>query len=211
MDAIFNGVLLPLVKVFENMGVWGILVWMLFESSCIPLPSEIILPFGGLLVAQGTITLLEANVAAAVGSIIGSLVAYSIGSFGGRPFILKFGKYFFISEKNFYAAEKAFQKHGMLAVCLGRMLPVIRTFISLPAGIAKINAPKFVLYSLVGMIPWNFALIYLGYLFGKDFETKIKPYFKGLEHFVIAAIIVGIAGIIVYKLAGKKQKQNKNT
>lgn len=211
MSALIENILVPLVKLFENMGLWGVCVWMLFESSCIPFPSEIILPFGGLMVAQGNISLLQANIAAAIGSLIGSLIAYFVGSYGGRPFILKYGKYFFISNKHFYSAEKVFRKHGILAVCLGRMLPVIRTFISLPAGIAKIDKKKFIFYSTLGMLPWNFILIYLGYIFGKDYEAKIRPYFKGFENLIISTLIIGIVTFLIYKLFNKKKSSKSIT
>ncbi|EPR12808.1 DedA family protein [Ruminiclostridium papyrosolvens] len=210
MTTIIHNILMPLIDIIEGMGIWGIGLWMLFESSCIPLPSEIILPFGGMMASQGSITLLEANIAAAVGSLIGSMFAYFVGSYGGRPFILKYGKYFFVSEKNFYKAEEVFKKRGMLAVCLGRLLPVIRTFISLPAGIAKINKFKFIIFSTIGMLPWNFTLIYLGYVFGKDYETKIRPYFKGFENIVIALILICIVLFVIYKIISSRRESNKS-
>lgn len=210
MSTFIDNILMPLIKIIEGMGVWGVGLWMLIESSCIPLPSEIILPFGGMMVAQGSITLLEANIAAAVGSLIGSMFAYFVGSYGGRPFILKYGKYFFVSEKNFYKADEVFKKRGMLAVCLGRLLPVIRTFISLPAGIAKINKGKFIIFSLIGMLPWNFTLIYLGYVFGKDYETKIRPYFKGFENIVIALILICIVLFVLHKVISSRKEKNKS-
>jgi membrane protein DedA with SNARE-associated domain len=210
MSAIIDNILMPLIHVIEGLGIWGIGLWMLIESICIPLPSEIILPFGGMMAAQGSITLLEANAAAAVGSLIGSLIAYYVGCYGGRPFILKYGKYFFVSEKKFNSAENIFIKYGILAVCLGRLLPVIRTFISLPAGIARINKTKFICFSTLGMLPWNFTLIYLGYIFGKDYETKIRPYFKNFENIVIALILICIVLFVLHKFIPFRRKNNNN-
>ena len=195
MTTIIHNILMPLIDIIEGMGIWGIGLWMLFESSCIPLPSEIILPFGGMMASQGSITLLEANIAAAVGSLIGSMIAYFVGSYGGRPFILKYGKYFFVSEKNFYKAEAVFKKRGMLAVC---------------PGIAKINKFKFIIFSTIGMLPWNFTLIYLGFVFGKDYETKIRPYFKGFENIVIALILICIVLFVIYKIISSRRESNKS-
>jgi membrane protein DedA with SNARE-associated domain len=150
-----------------------------------------------------------ANVVVAIGSIAGSLLAYIVGYYGGRPFILKYGKYFFMSENHFYKAENTFNKYGGAAVFFGRLLPIIRTFISLPAGIARMDLKKFLTYSLVGMIPWNFVLIFLGYKFGQQYETVIRPIFKKFEHVVIAAIILIILLFIFKTIFENKHEKSK--
>jgi len=190
--------------IIGSLGYLGIGGGMFLESACIPLPSEAVLPLAGMMVADNTMTLLGANIAVAMGSIIGSLAAYSVGHYGGRPFILKYGKYFFVSKEHFYRAENAFNKYGIAAVFLGRLLPVIRTFISLPAGIAGMDLKKFILYSLIGMIPWNFILIFLGFKFGQQYETLIRPIFHRFEYVVISAFVLVITFFIVKHFLPKK-------
>jgi membrane protein DedA with SNARE-associated domain len=196
-----------LVKdLISSLGYFGIGAAMMIESMCIPLPSEMILPLAGFMVADGRVDLWLANAAVAAGSMIGSLIAYTVGFYGGRPFILKYGKYFFVSEEHFYKAENTFNKYGSAAVFFGRLLPVIRTFISLPAGMAKMNIKKFILFSLTGMLPWNFILIFLGYKLGQQYETIVRPIFKRFEYVVIGAIILFILFFIVRALLKRKKR-----
>ena len=194
-----------IITIINALGYWGIGVGMMLESMCIPLPSEVVLPIAGNMVASGIISMLGANIVVAVGSLIGSLIAYAVGYYGGRPFILRYGKYFFVSEKHFYQADKTFNKHGPVAVFFGRLLPVIRTFISLPAGIARMDLKKFVSYSLIGMLPWNALLIFLGYKLGPQFKTIIEPIYKKFEYLVIAAVILVIVFFIVKHFFKKKE------
>ncbi len=194
----------------NSLGYFGIAFGMMIESACIPLPSEIVLPLGGNMISKGIITMLEANIAAALGSMIGSTIAYFVGYWGGRPFILKYGKYFFVSEKHFYKAEGTFNKYGRSAVFFGRLLPVIRTFISLPAGIARMDFRKFLLYSLIGMLPWNFALIFLGYEYGEKFVAIIEPIYKKFEYAVIAIILLAVLFFAArHYLKRKKENTDK--
>jgi len=195
-----------IAEIIRSLGYWGIGIGMMIESACIPLPSEVVLPIGGMLVADGTINMLGANIAVAVGSMIGSLGAYAVGYYGGRPFILKYGKYFFVKEKHFYHAENTFNKYGVAAVFFGRLLPIIRTFISLPAGIARMNIFKFMAFSLIGMIPWNFLLIYLGYKFGENYDEIVGPIYHRFEYFIAGVIVL----IIIYFAARHFLKTKKN-
>jgi membrane protein DedA with SNARE-associated domain len=205
MLSFFENIVKFIADLISGLGYWGVSAGMLLESSCIPIPSEVILPLAGNMVAEGKISMLVANITVALGSIAGSLLAYSIGYYGGRPFILKYGKYFFVSESHFYKADKTFNKYGSAAVFFGRLLPVIRTFISLPAGIARMDLKKFLTYSLIGMLPWNFTLILLGDIFGKKYEAVIRPIFKRYEYLVLAAIVLAILFFIVrHFVKGKK-------
>jgi len=163
---------------------------MTFESACVPIPSEIIMPFSGFLVSAGKLNIFVVTLAGAFGNLIGAVITYAIGYYGGRPFILKYGKYFFVKEKEVHHAEKFFEKWGDFAVFIARNLPVIRTFISLPAGVAEMNFPKFALYSFVGSIPWCFALTYIGFLLGSHWMV-IREYGHYLD------IIAGI-GILIF-------------
>ena len=191
-------------EIIGNLGYLGIAGGMLIESACIPLPSEVVLPLAGFMVADGKINLWLANLAVAVGSLSGSLLAYAVGYYGGRPLILKYGKYFFVSENKFQQAEKTFNKHGAAAVLFSRLLPVVRTFISLPAGIAKMNPGKFILFSLIGMLPWNFALIFLGYTLGQQYDKIIHPIFQKFEYVVVGLIVIVILFLVVRTLFRKR-------
>lgn len=206
MFGFINDILNGIMDIINAFGYIGIAGGMFLESACIPIPSEVVLPLGGIMVSNGRLNLLGANLAVTIGSLLGSLTAYAVGHYGGRPFILKYGKYFFISNDNFYKAEKTFNRYGVAAVFFGRLMPVIRTFISLPAGIARMDLKKFVTFSLIGMIPWNFMLIMLGYVFKERFETDIKPFFEDFKYVVIAAIVL-IIGIIVARYFLKSRKE----
>lgn len=192
--------------VINDLGYFGIALGMFIESACIPLPSELVLPLGGFMVAEGRLTLLGANIAVIVGSLLGSTLAYWIGFYGGRAFILKYGKYFFVSSDNFYKAEQTFNKYGSRAVFFGRLLPVVRTFISLPAGITRMNFFKFILYSTLGMLPWNFILIFLGYKFSENYETVVRPIFKKFEYLCIVSIVLVLVVALLLYIRQKKRK-----
>ena len=178
----------------SSFGYVGVTLLMAIESACIPVPSEIVMPFSGYLVYlaeqpgyDGTVmTLAGVGLAGAVGCTIGSIVAYWVGKHAGRAFVLKYGKYVLLSEKHLVMAERWFDKYGDAATFISRLLPLIRTFISLPAGIAKMNFKKFVLYSFVGSLPWTFALAYIGYALGPSWED-IMDVFRKLDLLVVAA------------------------
>jgi len=176
-----------------QVGYVGVLVLMTLESACIPIPSEIIMPFSGFLVASGKLTLWGVTLAGATGNLIGAVITYGIGFYGGRPFILKYGRYFFVKEKEVHHAEKFFAKYGDFSVFISRNLPVIRTFISLPAGVAEMTFWKFSFYSFVGSIPWCLALAYLGSLLGENW-LLIKEY----GHYLDIA-----AGVLILLFIGK--------
>ena len=189
--------LLDLIVVFVTgtvsaVGYLGVAFLMTFESACVPIPSEIIMPFSGFLASTGKLTLWGITLAAACGNLLGAVVTYGIGYYGGRPFVLNYGKYFFIREHELHKAEKFFAKWGDFSVFLSRNLPVIRTFISLPAGVARMPFVKFAVYSFVGSLPWCFALAYLGFLLGHNW-LLIKEYGHYLD------LLAGL--IIVYLLA----------
>jgi membrane protein DedA with SNARE-associated domain len=172
-------------------GYLGVLVLMTLESACIPIPSEIIMPFSGFLVTTGKLNILGVTLAGATGNLIGAVITYAIGFYGGRPFILKYGKYFFVKEKEVHHAEKFFAKWGDWSVFLSRNLPVIRTFISLPAGVAEMPFVKFAVFSFLGSLPWCFALTYLGFMLGSHWMV-IREY----GHYLDIAAGIAIAGFI---------------
>src|SRR5271156_3981364 len=157
--------------VISGMGYAGIVLLMGIESACIPLPSELIMPFAGYLVSTGQFTLIWAATAGAIGCNLGSILAYEIGYFGGRPLVERYGRYIFLSHRELAIADRFFERRGSIAVLIARLLPVIRTFIALPAGIARMNRLKFHVYTFVGSWPWCFALAYIGMRLGRQWET----------------------------------------
>jgi membrane protein DedA with SNARE-associated domain len=162
------------------LGYAGIAAMMAIESACIPLPSEIIMPFSGYLVSTGRFTLMGTALAGAFGCVIGSIVAYIVGRFGGRTFVWKYGKYLFISHHDVAMADRWFERYGQWVVFFSRLLPVIRTFISLPAGIAKMKFIPFVTYTFIGSLPWCYALAYVGYKMGERWDS-LRVYFHKFD------------------------------
>lgn len=193
MEGIVEYVSNVAIDLITYFGYWGIFVGMTIESACIPLPSEIIMPFSGFVVWEGKMTLVGITLAGAFGNLCGSLIAYFVGLKGGRPFLEKYGKYFLVSHRKLEIAHEWFEKYGHEAVFISRMLPVIRTFISLPAGIAEMDLKKFIIYTLAGSLPWCLALGYIGVLLGPNWDT-IRSWFHILDVF----IVVGIIGVIIY-------------
>jgi membrane protein DedA with SNARE-associated domain len=187
------------IYLIQTFGYWGVFIAMTLESACIPFPSEITMPFAGFVVWQGTtnMTILGITLVATVANLFGSLIAYFVGSIGGRPLLEKYGKYILITHSKLDLADKWFEKYGYEAVLISRLLPIIRTFISLPAGIAHMDIKKFVIYTFLGSLPWCFALGYLGFLLGPQWEL-IRNYFHILD-IIVGIGIVAFIGYLVYK------------
>lgn len=174
----------------SGLGYSGVAIMMAIESACIPLPSEIIMPFAGYLVSRGDFTLLSVTIAGSIGSVIGSVLAYWIGIYGGRSLIEKYGKYILLSHHDLDLADSFFNKYGSSAIFFSRMLPVVRTFISLPAGIAKMDFTKFIIYTFLGSLPWCFGLAYAGKKLGDHWDT-LGAYFHKFD------AVIGIVFIIL--------------
>lgn len=200
IESIFNVV----IGIIEFLGYWGIGIGMAIESMCIPLPSEIILPLGGYLASTGKISFWGAVLAGTFGGLIGSIVCYYIGAYAGRPFIIKYGKYVLIREHEFDKADRWFRKYGNAAVFTGRLLPIVRTFISLPAGIAKVSFWKFIFYTILGSFPWSVALTYGGYVLGNNW-MQLR---SNLHYFnyAVALILIILVALYLKKHFAKKQK-----
>jgi membrane protein DedA with SNARE-associated domain len=169
----------------------GIVLLMGIESANIPLPSEVIMPFSGYLVYSGRFSLFWVAVAGGFGCLWGSLLSYWIGAVGGRPLIEKYGKYILMSKHDLDIADKWFARWGMSAVFVGRLLPVIRTFISFPAGIARVNLFYFSIYSFVGSVIWSYFLGWIGFKLGENWNN-LKSYFHGADYIIGGLIIIGI-------------------
>jgi membrane protein DedA with SNARE-associated domain len=187
------------------LGYGGVALMMAIESACIPLPSEIIMPFSGYLVSTGKFSLWGVSVAGAAGCVLGSVVAYWVGVFGGRSFIEKYGKYILITRHDLDLADRFFQKYGNAAVFISRLLPVIRTFISLPAGIAKMNFPQFVIYTFLGSLPFCYFLAYIGKKLGDNWNT-LGAYFHKFDAVIGILIAIGIIWFVKRHLNIKKKE-----
>jgi len=171
---------------------------MAIESACIPLPSEVIMPFAGsLTVAGGPFTLWGAALAGALGCVAGSIPAYYLGMYGGRPLIERFGRYVLISHHDLDLADRLFARHGQNIVFFARLLPVIRTFIAFPAGVARMDMTRFVIYTFLGSFPWCLGLAYVGQKLGEHWEA-LKPYFHASDG-VIAVVGLAAVGYWVFR------------
>ncbi|MCZ7358406.1 MAG: DedA family protein [Candidatus Methanoperedens sp.] len=173
----------------SSIGYWGVFILMMLESAALPVPSEVVMPFAGYLSYLGTFNLVLISFVGAAGCAAGSVLSYLVGLKGGRPFLERYGKYFFFEHKYLDLAEKWFYRYGDKAVFFSRLLPVIRTFISFPAGIGKYNFKKLVAFSFIGSLPWCFALAYAGYRLGPYWKDIIK-FFNGLDIVIIVAFVI---------------------
>lgn len=192
IDTILKPIAEWVIAVISTMGYPGIVLLMAIESACVPLPSEIIMPFSGYLVYTGRFDLHTASLAGALGCAVGSAVAYWAGVWGGRPFLEKYGRYLLIRRKDLDAADRFFERWGMWAVFIARLLPIIRTFISLPAGISRMPFVPFLILSFVGSVPWCYLLAYIGKVLGENWAT-IRNYFHGADLLIGIALIAGFA------------------
>jgi membrane protein DedA with SNARE-associated domain len=184
-----------IISVISAGGYAGIALLMGIESACIPLPSEIIMPFAGYLVHTGQLKLLWVATAGAIGCNLGSIPAYWLGAWGGRPAVERFGKYILLSRHDLDRTEHFFQRYGGITVLIARLLPVVRTFIALPAGIAKMPQLRFHVYTFIGSWPWCYALAYVGMKLGDHWDSD--PRFKEIFHrFHLAVEVALLAGIV---------------
>lgn len=170
----------------------GIAVLMGIESACIPLPSEIIMPFSGYLVFTGTLSLWLVALAGAVGCVLGSWIAYAVGAWGGRPLIERYGKYLLISRHDLDLADHWFQRHGDITIFVGRLLPVIRTFIAFPAGVARMPLWRFTAYTFVGSFIWCLGLAWIGLKLGQHWDT-LGVWFHRFDAVIVGAFVLALA------------------
>jgi membrane protein DedA with SNARE-associated domain len=186
---------------YNHLSYAGIVLAMAIESCCIPLPSELIMPLAGAVtvpaVAQSlgithTFTLLGVTLAGAIGCVLGSIVAYWIGATGGRDLLLRYGKYILISRRDADRADAFFARYGDIAILISRVLPVVRTFISLPAGIARMNFPRFVLFTFLGSLPWCFVLALIGQNLGKNWKN-VGTVLHDFDYLIVAIVVVLVA------------------
>ncbi len=184
-----------IVATISLLGYGGIVLLMAIESACIPLPSEIIMPFSGYLVFKGEMNLWLVGIAGAVGCVLGSMVAYWVGMYGGRPIIEKYGRYILISHHDLDLADRWFAKYGEIIVFVSRLLPAIRTFIAFPAGVARMNIPRFIIYTFAGSLPWCLGLAYVGQKLGEhwDKDPRLKTLFHRFDFVIGIVLLLGAA------------------
>lgn len=195
LEKIISIVAAWIMGVISTMGYGGIVLLMAIESACIPLPSEIIMPFAGFLVFKGEMILWIVALAGAVGCVLGSIPAYYVGMFGGRPLAERYGKYILLSKHDLDLADRLFDKHGEIIIFIARMLPAVRTFIAFPAGVVRMNMPKFITYTFIGSFIWCWLLAYAGMKFGENWES-LKVYFHQFHYVIIAAGLLFVAWYI---------------
>ena len=204
MLAFIDQFVIPFLSgLYGAVGYLGVMVAMAIESAMIPLPSELILPFAGFLVSDaGEIEPLTRGpwdywivvIVATVGNTLGSIVGYAIGAYGGRPFLERYGKYLLIRPHEIELADHFFRKYGAPTAFFSRLLPIVRTFISFPAGVARMPLGKFIAYSTAGALPWSMALVYAGQILGEhwlDIRHALAP-------FDLAIAIAGVAAVALF-------------
>jgi membrane protein DedA with SNARE-associated domain len=185
-----------IVAIISTLGYGGIVLLMAIESACIPLPSEIIMPFSGYLVSTGRFNLALVATAGALGCNLGSTIAYAVGYFGGRRLVERWGRLVLMGQRELALVDWFFTRFGSLAVFIGRLLPVVRTFIALPAGIARMPQGKFQVYTFLGSWPWCYALAYVGEQLGERWNTD--PRLKAFMHRFDGVIVAGIVALVVW-------------
>ncbi|MFH1181176.1 MAG: DedA family protein [bacterium] len=194
-----------IVNFISGAGYLGIFVLMALESACIPVPSEIIMPFSGFLVWEETLAWWPVILWGTIGNLVGSIAAYFIGRYGGRALVLKYGKYVLLSSDDVEKAERWFNKYGSASIFFSRLLPVVRTFISLPAGIARMPLWKFSLYTFLGSLPWAIVLTYAGLIAGENWK-ELEIYFKKFDWAIIIIIVMAIGWWLYNKYKMQKSR-----
>jgi membrane protein DedA with SNARE-associated domain len=207
MHDILGHVATWIISVISAMGYGGVVLLMAIESACIPLPSEVIMTFAGYLVSTGELNLIGVATAGAIGCNLGSIPAYYAGQYGGRAFILRWGKWVLIGADELDRAERFFARFGSLSILIGRLLPVIRSFIAFPAGMARMNQVRFHIYTFVGSWPWCFVLALIGKHLGAAWadDPRLKAAMHKLDAMVIAAILIAVAFYVWHRVRGLRK------
>ena len=197
------------VAVIRGGGYLGVMLLMAIESACIPLPSELIMPFAGYLVSTGEFNLWLAATAGALGCNLGSVVAYEAGKRGGRPVVERWGRYLLIGPDELDTAERFFARWGSAAVLIGRLIPVIRTFIAFPAGVARMRLLPFHLYTFIGSWPFCFALAWVGMKLGDRWNSdpRLKALFHRLDAVVLAVLVIALGLYIWHRVNGIRKSR----
>jgi membrane protein DedA with SNARE-associated domain len=196
------------VNIISSMGYFGVFFLMILESMVIPIPSELIMPFAGFLVATGEFSFFWVIVFSSLGSIVGSLLSYYMGYYGGKPLLTRYGKYFLVNNEDLKKTENWFNKRGEITIFIGRLVPVVRHLISIPAGISKMKLGKFCLYTLLGATIWNTFLAYLGYVLGQHWNY-VRQYTEPLSMIMAVVIVIGVIWFIWHHFFGNRKLNKK--
>ena len=196
-----------IISVISGGGYAGIVLLMAIESACIPLPSEVIMPFSGFLVWQGRFNLFWVATAGAVGCNVGSAVAYAVGYYGGPPLVRRFGHYLWLTEQELELSHNFFDRFGSVVVFVARLLPIVRTFIALPAGVARMPQVRFHVYTFLGSWPWCLGLAYLGMKAGQHWDY-LRAYFHKFDAVIAAIIVLGFVLFIYIRWKGRVRLEN---
>jgi membrane protein DedA with SNARE-associated domain len=194
---LFSLLAAAIIGLITRTGYLGIVLLMGIESACIPLPSEVIMPFSGYLVFKGTLVLWIVVLAGALGCVLGSLLAYAVGAWGGRRLVERYGKYVLVSRRNLDLADRWFREHGSVIIFVGRLLPVVRTFIAFPAGIARMSIWRFCLYTFLGSLIWCALLAWIGVKLGEHWDT-LGGWFHRFDAVILVALLVAF-GLYVWR------------
>ncbi len=198
-------IIATLVALIASGGYFSVVLLMAIQSACIPIPSEVIMPLAGYALCHSQMQLILLATVASLASNIGSIPAYWVGAKGGRPMVERYGSYLLLSRHDLDRVDSFFVRFGSLAVLIGRMLPIIRTFIAFPAGVAKMNQVKFHLYTFIGSWPWCYALAYVGMRLGASFDTN--PEFKQVfQRFHLAVEAVIVVAFVYYVISHWKNR-----
>ncbi|MDD6878659.1 MAG: DedA family protein [bacterium] len=192
------------LSLIDKFGYFGMFLGMILEAVIIIIPSELILATGGILASKKMFSFFGAFIVGLLGSIFCAIIIYFMGYFGGTSFAKKYGKYFFMKQDDLKKTDTWFEKYGLIAACIGRNVPIIRTLISLPIGIAKLSFKKFLLYTTLGSIPWTFVFVYCGYALGNNW-TIINTYTSKLKVPIRILIVVFIVSYLYKKIYKKKK------
>ena len=194
-----------IIVAIATLGYGGVVALMGVESACIPLPSEVIMPFAGYLVSTGRFQLQAVAVAGAIGCLLGSYVAYLVGLTGGRRAFIRYGAYVLISQHELALAERFFARWGSLTVFFARLMPVIRTFIAFPAGVARMELWRFSIYTLLGSYLWCLALAFAGMKLGQHWRA-LAPYLHRFDNAIVALIVLAAAAFVYLRLRSPTSK-----
>lgn len=186
------------LNLMDQAGYAGIFILMVLESATLPVPSEVVLPLAGVLVAQGHLDFWLAVAVASVGSLVGTMIDFAIGYYLGRAVVLRYGRYVRLSEKHLKMSEQWFAKYGSVAVLFARFVPLIRTVVAFPAGIAEMSIPKFLAFSAVGIVAWDAILIYIGDVAGQNSTQIIDELHSIFTYLEIAAVVIAVLAVAFY-------------
>lgn len=195
------------LNLIDNLGYLGMFLGMILEAVIIIIPSELILATGGILAGQGIFNFWVAFFVGLFGSVFCAVIIYAMGYYGGKGFVKKYGKYFFMKEEDLDKTDTWFEKYGLIAACIGRNVPIIRTLISLPVGITRLSFKKFLIYTLLGSVPWTFVFVYFGYALGNNWTvlTDITSKFKTPIRTLIIILVISWIFSKVQKIIKKKK------